>query len=162
MGSIWEVGVNMVKGIWDGIKSATSWLWDKLKGWVRDALGWIADLLGIHSPSSVMRDMIGKPMVQGMAEGITKNAGLVDSAMASILPDTKSAALALDVTRRFNDVASDAMTVRRETRQTVELSESALDRLAAKLGRQIERMPSPIIEYDGREVARMNRKVALA
>jgi hypothetical protein len=37
---------------------------------VDDVVGWAQDLLGIHSPSAVMRDKIGKPMAQGVAEGI--------------------------------------------------------------------------------------------
>ncbi len=108
IGSIWDVGKSLVQGLWDGIKNTTTWLWNKLKGWVSDALGWIADLLGIHSPSSKTRDLIGKPMIQGVAEGITKNAKLVNRAWDGIMPDSKTTDMAVNVTRRFNDVAERA------------------------------------------------------
>lgn len=157
LGSIANVGVNLVKGLWEGIKSTTQWLWDKLTGWIGDALGWIADLLGIKSPSRVMADMIGKPMVQGLAEGITKNAGLVDRALGSIIPDTSSM---LDAVGNFDRI-SGPVSVTGKSSLTVSLDDSALDRLAAKLAGVINLDGAAVVLND-REMGRWVRRVALA
>ena len=106
LGAIGEVGVNMVKGLWEGIKSSTQWLWDKLTGWIEDALGWLGNLLGIKSPSRVMANMIGKPMVQGLAKGILDNAGMVDAAMSNLVPSAVHSNVMMDVTRSFSDVVN--------------------------------------------------------
>jgi phage-related protein len=67
MGSI---GSNIVKGIWDGITGMASWLKDKVSGFVSGFVGGIKDALGIHSPSRLMRDLIGKNIVKGIGVGI--------------------------------------------------------------------------------------------
>lgn len=157
LGNIANVGVNLVKGLWEGIKSTTQWLWDKLTGWIDDALGWIGDLLGIHSPSRVMADKIGKPMVQGVALGITKNAGLVNDAMESIVPDTSGMLGALGNFDRISGPVS----VTGKSSLTVSLDDSALDRLAAKLADVINLDGAAVVLND-REMGRWVRKVALA
>ena len=67
-----EAGVNLVKGLWEGIKSAASWLWEKVSGWLSDLWGGIKNFFGIHSPSRVFRDQLGKNLMLGFAEGISK------------------------------------------------------------------------------------------
>lgn len=67
-----EAGGNLIKGLWEGIKGAASWLWDKLKGWASDLLGGILGFFGIHSPSTVFRDMLGKNLMIGFADGINR------------------------------------------------------------------------------------------
>ncbi len=79
-----NIGKNIVEGIWNGIKSASTWLWNKIKGWVSDVLGWFADLLGIHSPSTVFRDKIGKNIGLGVAEGIDDTIDTVEQAMQDL------------------------------------------------------------------------------
>ena len=72
-----DIGKNIVNGIWAGIKA----VWDQLVSWLSDqidsTLGWLADFLGIHSPSTVTRDRIGKPMGQGIGLGMVE--GIEDS-----------------------------------------------------------------------------------
>ena len=51
-------------------------------------------MLGIHSPSRVFRDQVGRQVVAGLAEGITGNAGLALDAMSGVagrLPDAVDA-----------------------------------------------------------------------
>lgn len=79
--SMKDIGKNIVKGIWDGISGAASWLWDKITGFGNDILGWFKGIFGIHSPSRVMRDEIGKFLGLGMAEGIEDGMQAVNSAV---------------------------------------------------------------------------------
>lgn len=68
-GKMMEIGSNIVKGLWSGIKNVTGWIKDKISGFVDDIVDGIKDFFGIHSPSAVMRDMIGKYLPPGIAVG---------------------------------------------------------------------------------------------
>lgn len=70
MASIGEVGSQLVHGLFNGISSAASWLYDKLRGWVSDVLGWVKGLFGIHSPSKVFANEIGKFIPPGITLGV--------------------------------------------------------------------------------------------
>lgn len=68
-GKLVELGANLVTGLWDGIASGIGWLGDQLSGfcgWVVDS---VAGAFGIHSPSRVFRDQIGKWLPPGIAVG---------------------------------------------------------------------------------------------
>lgn len=79
-----EVGKNIVKGLWEGIKDVKDWLLDKISGFVDSVVGGIKDFFGIHSPSKLMADEVGKFLPEGMAVGIEANADSVYSAMDDI------------------------------------------------------------------------------
>lgn len=79
--AIMEVGVNLVKGLWEGILSAKDWLANKIKGWAGGVVDTLKDFFGIHSPSTLTRDLIGRNLAAGVAVGIADNAYLVDEAM---------------------------------------------------------------------------------
>ena len=70
MSAIGMVGQQLVEGLWNGIKKAGQWLYDKLSGWVSNILGWIKGFLGIHSPSKVFADEIGKFIPPGITLGV--------------------------------------------------------------------------------------------
>ena len=70
LASIGMVGQQLVEGLWNGIKNAATWLYDKLSGWVSDILGWIKGFLGIHSPSKVFADEVGKFIPPGITLGV--------------------------------------------------------------------------------------------
>ena len=67
-----EVGVNLVKGLWQGIQSLASWLWDKVSGWISSIWDGICDFFGIASPSKEM-GWIGEMLVDGLAGSIKDN-----------------------------------------------------------------------------------------
>jgi phage-related protein len=65
-----SIGENIVRGIWDGITGMASWLKDKVSDFFSGFVDGIKDVLGIHSPSRLMRDLIGKNIVKGIGVGI--------------------------------------------------------------------------------------------
>lgn len=73
-----SVGSDVVKGLWEGIKDMTKWITDKLSGFGDTVLDGIKNFFGIHSPSTVMRDEIGKNLALGIGEGFADNIGAVN------------------------------------------------------------------------------------
>lgn len=69
------LGKNIVNGIVDGIKSVGSLVGDALGGVVDGAVSWVKSLLGIASPSKLMRDLIGKNMIAGIGVGFELESG---------------------------------------------------------------------------------------
>lgn len=72
-GEMLSIGKDIVKGLWNGISDMTGWVIDKIQGFGESVLGGIKDFFGIHSPSRVMRDEVGKYMAQGVGVGFEKN-----------------------------------------------------------------------------------------
>lgn len=66
---IFEVGKNIVVGLWNGISNSLSWIKNKITGWVGNVMKFIKKLFGIHSPSTVMRDEVGKYLAEGLGVG---------------------------------------------------------------------------------------------
>lgn len=79
-----SVGVNIVKGIWNGISSMASWLWNKISGWCSDIFNNIKNFFGIHSPSKLFADKIGKMLGLGLGEGF-------DDSLSSVYKDMERA-----------------------------------------------------------------------
>ena len=72
-GMLLGVGKNIVQGLWDGISGATGWLWDKISGFCGGIVDKVKDFLGIHSPSKVFADEIGRFLALGLGEGFDDN-----------------------------------------------------------------------------------------
>jgi phage-related protein len=64
-----KIGKNIVEGLWEGLKKSWKWLKDKVSGLFGSLVQGIKDGLGIHSPSRLFRDEIGKMMALGIGEG---------------------------------------------------------------------------------------------
>lgn len=79
-----DVGMNIIRGIGQGIANMGGWLAQKAKDAVNNAKEQLKSFLGIHSPSRVMRDEVGKMLGLGIAEGIDKSSKhAVNSAVGS-------------------------------------------------------------------------------
>lgn len=72
-GRVMSVGSDIVHGIWSGISGATGWLMSKISGFASSVVDGIKGFFGIHSPSTVMRDQVGKYLAEGVAVGWEKN-----------------------------------------------------------------------------------------
>lgn len=68
-----SVGVNIIKGIASGLSGAAGAIVDAAKSAARSALNAAKRFLGIHSPSKVFQDQVGKYMALGMGVGFQKN-----------------------------------------------------------------------------------------
>lgn len=72
-GRVMSVGSDIVHGIWSGISGATGWLMNQISGFANNIVSGIKGFFGIHSPSTVMRDQVGKYLAEGVAVGWEKN-----------------------------------------------------------------------------------------
>ncbi len=68
--NLYSIGVNIVQGLWNGIKS----LWGRMVGWFQNKVAGLVktaqDALSIFSPSRKFRDLIGKMIPQGIQVGV--------------------------------------------------------------------------------------------
>ena len=76
--SIWDgftnvnwlsVGGGIINGIANGVTSMASSLWNTVQNVAGGILGSIKSFFGIHSPSTVFRDQVGKMLAIGLGEG---------------------------------------------------------------------------------------------
>ena len=72
-GKLGDLGKSILEGLWNGISNVKNWLVDKIKGLGDVLIDAIKSVLGIHSPSTVFRDEVGKNMALGIGEGFDKN-----------------------------------------------------------------------------------------
>lgn len=63
-----EVGKDIVRGVWDGIKAMGSWIKEKVSGFFGGIVDNVKGVLGIHSPSRVFAG-IGENMALGLGKG---------------------------------------------------------------------------------------------
>ena len=68
-----SVGMNIIRGIASGISGAVETLVEAAANAATDALNWVKEKLGIHSPSTVFRDQVGKYMALGIGVGFEDN-----------------------------------------------------------------------------------------
>lgn len=70
---LWNAGSQIIAGLWNGISGAIGGLYNN----IRNALSGLVDeamsALGIHSPSRVFRDKVGKFIPSGIGVGIKRN-----------------------------------------------------------------------------------------
>lgn len=79
-----QLGADIINGIISGIGSAVGALVDAAISAAKAAFDAAKNALGIHSPSRLFRDQIGKMIPSGMALGITANLKPVTTAMRTL------------------------------------------------------------------------------
>ena len=125
-----KIGKNIIKGIWKGMKAMEDWIKDK----AAKAGGWIAgglkNFFGIHSPSRLMRDEIGKNLTLGIGKGFEDeiptvlrnvnsamadlNNGIQASVNPTINPTANSNPLIIQIENFNNERASDIQQLAQE------------------------------------------------
>mgnify|MGYP002519574480 CR=1 FL=1 len=83
-----EVGVNLVKGLWEGMKSVKDWLWSKVKNMLHSLTDKIKGFFGIHSPSRLFEDEIGANLAKGIGVGFRDEMPDVTRGMNKAMPTT--------------------------------------------------------------------------
>ena len=80
-----EVGKDIVRGLWEGIKAMASWIGDKVSGFVGGLVDGVKGVLGIHSPSRVFAG-IGQNMALGLGQGFEKQMQSVTAGIQNAIP----------------------------------------------------------------------------
>lgn len=86
-GRVLSIGSDIVHGIWNGISGAGGWLMSQISNFASGVVDGIKGFFGIHSPSRVMRDQVGKYIAQGIGEGFSDEMGSVVGQMQDAMPD---------------------------------------------------------------------------
>lgn len=77
-----DVGKQIVKGLWEGIKAMGSWIKEKVSGFFGGIVDNVKGVLGIHSPSRVFAG-IGENMALGLGEGWDDEYGNINRGITS-------------------------------------------------------------------------------
>ena len=93
---IFDIGKNLIEGLWNGIKDAKDWVIDKVKGVGQDILDGLSGIFDEHSPSKKTAEM-GEYLMEGLGIGIDNKANYALSSAETCAKDTMS---------MFNDVLS--------------------------------------------------------
>lgn len=80
-GQMLSLGENIVRGIWNGMDNLKNWIVEKVKELARGILNGMKSALGIHSPSKLFKDEVGRFIPRGVAVGIEAD---TDSALKAI------------------------------------------------------------------------------
>ena len=86
LGTIKNIGLDLVKGIWYGIDDATSWILRQIKSFGKSVLEGIKSVFGIHSPSKLFKDEVGKNLALGVGEGFADTMSDVSNQMQNAIP----------------------------------------------------------------------------
>ena len=81
-----EVGSNLIQGLVQGIQDMAAWVKEKISGFFGGVVDSIKDFFGIHSPSRLFRDEIGRMLALGVGEGFTDEMRDVREEMEDALP----------------------------------------------------------------------------
>jgi tape measure domain-containing protein len=71
-GKMLDIGRHIVEGLWQGIINAKNWFMRQVNGFFSGIVDGAKAALGIHSPSRVMRDEVGKWIMPGVEVGMDK------------------------------------------------------------------------------------------
>lgn len=104
-GTFSSIGANVINGIIGGISSMVGSLYGSIKSALSGLVNKAKAALGIHSPSRVFRDMVGKYIPEGIAVGIDTNTESAEDSMIGMTDRVLKGA------RAFHDKFSNFMNV---------------------------------------------------
>lgn len=150
--SLVKVGEDMIRGLWQGITDMTSWLWNKVTGWLSGFKGLFTGKSGFdtHSPSKWSEDVFENVMLGGIS-GIDTAAPKLRKAFGDTVAQLKADAEGIDgLGADFNisgrlvssgDTFTEAPAGRivNLTVNTTSLSQSEVDYLIRKVNQELGR-----------------------
>ena len=99
------IGKNIVDGVWEGIKGMKDKITSNVKNFFGGIVDGVKDKLGIHSPSRVFRDAIGKMIGEGVIVGIKAKYAKAKKTASQLATLTYEAAKKkLDTYQKYNDM----------------------------------------------------------
>lgn len=81
-----SIGQELVRGLWNGISNMGAWIGQKIKGFGQNVVNKLKDFFGIKSPSTLMRDEIGKHLATGTVGGFEDEMAHLQGKMAKAIP----------------------------------------------------------------------------
>lgn len=90
---LYTAGVQAARGLVAGLRSQQAAIAKQMQQIAGSMVSATKKTLGIHSPSRVFRDEVGKQVVAGLALGVSGNAGVAHSALDDLVGYVPSAAL---------------------------------------------------------------------
>lgn len=82
-----SIGYNIMAGLWNGLVQGAQAVFNAIKDLGRQIVSGFKSVLGIHSPSTLMRDEVGRYIDEGIAEGIRQNYKSIASATEEVLEE---------------------------------------------------------------------------
>lgn len=89
-GRMASIGSQIISGLVNGITGSIGRVASAILGGVNDAIAKVKNMLGIHSPSRLFRDQIGRNIGLGLAQGISNSQAAVMSSMNGMASDIAS------------------------------------------------------------------------
>lgn len=157
-GRMVSIGSQIVQGIINGITGSIGKVGSAILGGVKDAIANVKNMLGIHSPSRLFRDQIGRNIGLGLAQGISNSQAAVMASMNDMASGVASTRFTTpDVAAGYGvKSVGTAVPTSSETSSGELLGEllSELRALHADMPLIMEKLG---IEVDGRELGRVIR-----
>ena len=87
IGDFVNIGANLLKGLWNGIANTVGWLTNKIKGIANTITNTFKKIFGIHSPSRLFRNEIGKNLILGVGVAFEKDDDLINKQISDFGDD---------------------------------------------------------------------------
>ncbi|GEN50086.1 phage tail protein [Alkalibacterium pelagium] len=113
---LFDIGKDIVRGLWNGIKDMGGWLSGKVSEFFGDVTGWVKGIFDTNSPSRVFRDEIGKMLPQGLVVGVESEEQKTKQKIENSLQGTIGSAL-----KALNNVKMPDITARAAATTTKEI-----------------------------------------
>lgn len=83
-----RIGYDIVKGIVKGMSNSMKYIWNDICSWGQSLVDGFCDFFGIHSPSRLMRDEVGRYIAEGVGDGLVKYADSATDAATYVGEET--------------------------------------------------------------------------